>query len=70
MRRPGAFVIWSSTQATGSAVSGWRLFRALLRAIDWVGGPLEVAITRDAVKNSPAMDSLEVPSPEPCRRSS
>ena len=32
--------------------------------IDWAGGSLEVAITRDAVKNSPPMDSLAVPSAE------
>jgi hypothetical protein len=37
---------------------------SVLRAIDWTGGPLEVAITRDAVKNSPSMDSLAVPSAE------
>jgi len=37
---------------------------SVLRAIDWAGGPLELAITRDAVKNSPSMESLAVPSAE------
>jgi hypothetical protein len=37
---------------------------SVLRSIDWANGTLEVAITRDAVKNSPPMDSLAVPSAE------
>jgi hypothetical protein len=37
---------------------------SVLRALDWSGGPLELAITRDAVKASPPMDSLAVPSAE------
>ena len=37
---------------------------SVLRSIDWAAGTLEVAITRDAVKNSPSMDSLAVPSAE------
>jgi hypothetical protein len=37
---------------------------SVLRSIDWEGGTIEVAITRDAVKNSPSMDSLAVPSAE------
>jgi PRC-barrel domain len=37
---------------------------SVLRSIDWANGTLEVAITRDAVKNSPSMDSLAVPSAE------
>jgi hypothetical protein len=37
---------------------------SVLRSIDWAGGTLEVAITRDAFKHSPPMDSMPVPSAE------
>jgi uncharacterized protein YrrD len=37
---------------------------SVLRSIDWTGATLQVAITRDAVKSSPSMDSLAVPSAE------
>jgi hypothetical protein len=37
---------------------------SVLRSIDWADGTLAVAITRDAVKHSPSMDSLAVPSAE------
>jgi len=36
----------------------------VLRSIDWTNGLLEVAITRDAVKQSPPMDAMPVPSAE------
>jgi hypothetical protein len=36
----------------------------VLRGIDWTNGKVEVAITREAVKNSPEMDAMEVPSVE------
>jgi hypothetical protein len=37
---------------------------SVLRSIDWAGGTVTVAITRDAVRQSPSMDSLAVPSAE------
>ena len=37
---------------------------SVLTDIDWANGKVEVAITRDAVKNSPPIDSLPVPSAE------
>jgi sporulation protein YlmC with PRC-barrel domain len=37
---------------------------SVLCDIDWVNGKVEVGITRDAVKNSPRLDSLPVPSAE------
>jgi len=36
----------------------------VLRSVDWANGLLEVAITREAVKQSPPMDSMPVPSAE------
>jgi sporulation protein YlmC with PRC-barrel domain len=36
----------------------------VLRGIDWESGKVEVAITRDAVKNSPEMDAMELPTVE------
>ena len=36
----------------------------VLRSIDWTDRTLEVAITRDAVKQSPPMDAMPVPSAE------
>jgi hypothetical protein len=36
----------------------------VLRSIDWEAGTVEVSITRDAVKQSPPMDSMPVPSAE------
>jgi hypothetical protein len=36
----------------------------VLRSIDWHAGTVDVAITRDAVKESPTMDSLPLPSAE------
>jgi hypothetical protein len=37
---------------------------SVLRSVDWSGGTIAVAITREEVKNSPAMDSMPVPSAE------
>jgi sporulation protein YlmC with PRC-barrel domain len=37
---------------------------SVLRAIDWTGRTIEVAITRDAVKHSPPMEEMPVPSAE------
>ena len=34
---------------------------SVLRSIDWSGRTIDVAITREAVRNSPAMDSMPVP---------
>jgi hypothetical protein len=37
---------------------------SVLRSIDWTGRTIEVAITRDAVKQSPPMEEMPVPSAE------
>jgi sporulation protein YlmC with PRC-barrel domain len=37
---------------------------SVLRAIDWADRTIEVAITRDAVKHSPPMEAMPVPSAE------
>jgi hypothetical protein len=37
---------------------------SVLRAIDWTGRTIAVAITREAVKTSPPMESMPVPSAE------
>jgi hypothetical protein len=36
----------------------------VLRTIDWEAGTVDVAITREAVKQSPPMDSMPLPSAE------